>query len=66
MQAKRIGNGWFTDDAEYVVGQTYSGWTVTRGDGCYAEFLGFDEAMEAAEMLATGERDDSDYLWSDR
>ena len=63
--AKKIGDVWYTDDAEYGVRQTASGWAVFRGDGCYAEFHGSDDAEEAAELLARGQKDDSDYLWND-
>ena len=69
MDAKRIGDGWYTDDAEYVVSGTMSGHKVTRKDGRYCEFLGacgmssYEEAMEAAELLAKGTNDESEYYW---
>ncbi len=61
----KIGGGWYTDDAEYVVTRTASGWKVTRGDGSFAEFVDSADADEAAEMLAKGDKDDSDYEWLD-
>lgn len=57
------GNGYYTDDAEYVVGDTASGYKVTRGDGSYAEFLDSEDAHEAAERLASGDAEHSDFLW---
>lgn len=63
--AKKIGNVWYTDDAEYAVRHTASGAAVVRGDGSYAEFLSIDDAEEAAEALANGESDDSEYEWVD-
>ena len=65
-KAKRIGDTYFTDDAEYAITNTASGSAVVRGDGSFAEFLSRDEAEEAAEMLANGDKDDNDYYWSDR
>lgn len=65
MTVHREGNGFFTEDAEYVVRHTHSGWAVYRGDGSYAEFLGEAEAMEAAQNLASGEASDKDYEWQD-
>ena len=71
-EAKKNGDGWYTDNAEYVVSGTMSGSKVTRGDGSYCEFLGacgmssYEEAMEAAELLAKGEKEDSDYDWNER
>ena len=65
MKIERHGDGWYTDDAEYVVRPTAGGHAVCRGDGSYAEFLDADEAMEAAELLARGEAQDSDYDWHD-
>ena len=61
--ATLIGNVWYTEDAEYGVRDTASGSSVVRGDGSVAEFLSREEAEEAAEMLAKGERNDSDYVW---
>lgn len=58
-RATKIGDGWYTDDAEYVV----SGSKVTRGDGSYCRMSSYEEAMEAAELLAKGEKDDADYDW---
>lgn len=62
-QAKKVGNTWFTEDSEYGVRDTSSGACVTRGDGSYADFLDREEAEEAAELLAKGEKNDSDYEW---
>lgn len=62
---RKIGDTWYTDDAEYGVIGTASGWAVRRGDSSYAEFLDSADAYEAAELLAKGERDDADYLWRD-
>lgn len=62
-KANRIGNVWYTDDSEYAVRHTASGWGVYRGDGSYADFLDSDSAEEAAELLANGDADDSDYEW---
>lgn len=67
--AKRVGDGWYTGDAEYVVSGMASGSRVTRGDGMYFEVIGacgmssHEEALEAAELLARGEKDDADYNW---
>ena len=63
--AKKINNVWFTDDAEYAVRQTASGWAVYRGDGSYAEFVDRGDAEEAAEFLAKCFRNDSDFEWND-
>ena len=60
---ERHGDGFFTGDAEYVVDHTVSGWGVFRGDGSYAEFLDHDEAIEAAEALASDEKTDDEYEW---
>ena len=54
------------EQAEYGVRDTASGSAVVRGDGSYAEFLGSDEAEEAAELLASGAKVDSDYEWSEK
>lgn len=62
-KAIKLSDVWYTDDAEYAVRGTVSGTAVYRGDGSYAEFLDADEADEAAELLAKGEKDDSDYVW---
>ena len=64
-KATKIGNVWYTDDAEYAVRETSSGTAVVRGDGSYAEFIDSGEAEVAAELLANGEKDDSDYEWQD-
>lgn len=64
-QVERSGNGFYANDAEYVVGKTASGYKVTRGDGSYAEFLSEDEAMDAAASLANGDSEDSDFNWTE-
>lgn len=64
-KVERFGNGFYTNDAEYVVGKTASGYKVTRGDGSYAEFLSEDEAVTAAAFLANGDLEDSDFDWTE-
>lgn len=65
MQIERIGDTWYSADAEYTVRHTHSGYSVVRGDGSYAEFLGSDEAEEAAQRLAAGDASDDEYEWTD-
>lgn len=62
-QVQQSGNGYYTADAEYVVGRTHDGFRVTRGDGDYAVFATEDEAHAAAQSLASGEASDADYEW---
>ncbi len=59
--ANRIGNTWYTEDAEYSIKTC----TVSRGDGDYIVLDTEGEAEDAAEQLATGHAQDSDYAWSE-
>ena len=60
-KATQHGNGFFTDDAEYLV----RGTDVIRGDGSYTCCETELEAAELAEALANGDADDSDCEWID-
>jgi len=55
------GNGFFTEDAEYIV----RGTDVVRGDGSYACCETEFDAADLAEGLANGVVDDSDCEWVD-
>lgn len=59
MAATKSGNTWYTDDAEYTV----DGDTIRRGDGSYTVVEADADAV--AEELATGNRLDSEFDWSD-
>jgi hypothetical protein len=48
---------------DYKVGDTAAGYAVWRPTGGYAEFLGLDEAEEAARLLESGEAREEDYVW---
>ncbi len=63
--ANKIGEVWYTEDAEYGVRRTHSGYAVVRGDGSYAVFASSEQAEEAAEALARGDKDDAEYDWHD-
>jgi hypothetical protein len=63
--AKKIGNVWYSVDAEYTVSATSDGASITRGDGCIAHFSTIEVADEAAEWLAAGTVKDSTFIWVD-
>lgn len=60
-----LSNGWelYAAEKTYTLRSTYSGHSVVREDGSYAEFLDADEANEAAKLLVAGEKAESDYYW---
>ena len=61
------GNGYYTEDAEYVVSQQSGAWCyiVTRGDGSYTACDDLDAAHKLARDLASGDVDDSSVEWID-
>lgn len=65
MNAKveKIGSGYYTEDAEYVVKVIGGVYAVVRGDGSHTTLSSEEEAHEAASRLAAGEADDKDYEW---
>lgn len=66
MNAERIGDVWYTDDAEYGVSQTAPDtWVVRRGDGSWTECDSQESAEETAEELANGDLSDDDFVWND-
>lgn len=61
----RNGNVFFTDDAEYGFRVDHGEPVVFRGDGSTTAFESIEDAEEAAEGLANGTRNDSDFEWND-
>ena len=57
------GDGYYTEESEYVVGRVNGNWRVTRGDGDCCECSGEGNAHDVARSLASGETEDSDYIW---
>lgn len=58
------GNGYYTDDSEYVVSKRGGKTTIRRGDGSRMIVPADQDAHEIAAALASGEKQDSDYEWS--
>ncbi len=63
MKIMKSGNGYFTEDAEYIV--SHDGAAIKRGDGSRMIVPAGEDAHEIAEALARGERKDAEFDWSE-